>query len=239
MSKVIVTILILISFCCRQPSPPGTKASFKDSMVKRHLALIGPTEFYDTLNYDYKILSAYMNNDSAFFIRMNKDMNRAEQYTKEEPRLDTCVHLTKLSDLLVDEAYRFWHGQSFCDYGQRITITRSGVLIQLHYVEYSNGDGKTQYLIANGDPVIVQPYCTVLKEFLKDLSIKDWEELEKRVDKADYWGLKQYHHKLMFDGSHWQIDAYTKRPKYGNDQKIHSVSRQSPSSDAFREIGIY
>ena len=47
-----------------------------------------------------------------------------------------------LSDLGVDEAYRFDHSQSFCNFGQRITITRKADSIRMYYVEFGASDEK-------------------------------------------------------------------------------------------------
>jgi hypothetical protein len=240
MRKLFFPFVLLLFVCCGQHSPQQAVESFKDSVVKEYLARADSLDFYDTTNYHFRILKAYMKNDAAFFIKMKKDAQQSREEAEKYPRLDSCVHLAKLSDLPVDEAYRFSHGQSFCDYGQRITITRSGIIIKLHYIEYSNGDGHTTtYLNKKRDTITIQPYCVLIKEFEKDLSMMAWDELEERIENADYWGLKPYHYRLSTDGSSWQIEAYTKRPKEPEGQQIHFVSRHCSCNPSFKALGEY
>ncbi len=236
MYKLSWTILIYFLTGCRQAASIKEQPDFKDSVIQKHFSKINSLEFYDTIDYDFKVLKAYFNDDTSFFREMNENMDKLSSY----PRVDSCVNQIKLSDLNCDEAYRFYHSQSFCDFHQNITIARSGDSVRLIFIEYSNGDGKqTQYLSYKGDTVTVLPYCVVTKQFNKLLPIKDWEKLKDIIRKADYWGLKPHIFELIVDGSSWRVDGYTKEAKYLSGQQIHSVSRQSPSSQAFKDIGIY
>jgi hypothetical protein len=181
-----------------------------------------------------------MKNDTTFFMKMNKRMNIDTMFSREWSAWDSCVHLPKLSDMTVDEGYRFTHSQSFCPYGQKITITRSGNTVRLNYIEFSNGNGQTYtYKQTDGSFEEIKPYCFIIKQFDKDLSLIDWEELEKRLGNADYWGLISEDHDLDTDGSGWQIDAYSKDPKFYTNQRIHSVSRQCSCYPPFEDIGRY
>ena len=209
------------------------QTSFKDSLVKRYLAWTDSTKPYDTNNYEYKIIRAYMENDTTFFMKMNKRMNIDTMFQRAWANLDSCTHLQKLSDMPVDEAYRFTHGQSFCPYGQKITISRSGSIINLHYIEFSNGEGK-RYSLKQPDGSVreIEPYCVITKQLYKVLSMNEWEELKKRLSNADYWGLISEDHDIDTDGSGWQVEGY-------KNQQIHSVSRQCNCNPVFEDIGRY
>lgn len=239
MRWLLFIIFSVIVVRCQQPSSVKQRASLKDSIVKRYLADIDSLDYYDKTDQDYRMLRAYANNDTAFFVEMKRVMDLASEYIYP-PRLDSCVKLKKLSDLSVGEAYRFYHGQSFCDYSQRITITRSGKIVQLHYVEYSNGDGHTQtYVRKNGDTIKILPYCVLSKEFKKELSMKDWEGLQQRLFDADYWGLKPYDYTITTDGSFWQIEACIRDKWTSGIERTNSVWRQCSCGSAFKELGKY
>lgn len=197
-------------------------------------------DYPDTINSDFRMLKAHINNDSAFFSEFNYRMDQDAKALKEYLPLDSCVLLKKLSALNVDEAYRFSHSQSFCDFSQKITITKSRDEVRLRFVEYSNGNGRTsEFLTVHGDTIKVKPYCTVVKEFEKPLSIKDWEELGRLLYNADYWGLKSRQFSQSTDGSSWRIDAFTKRPKEPEGQQVHFVSRHCSCNPAYEELGNY
>ena len=187
MHKVVVGILVLLLVCCKQPSPPKAQPNFKDSIIKKYLVFRDSDPFNDSIDYNYRILKAYMNNDSAFFVIMNKRIDQNIQALKEDAFFDSCAHQKQLSELNVDEAFRFVHSQPFCDFHQIITISRSKDAVLLYYVEFSNGEG---HMTDFGNGIVIKPYCTIAKEFDKILSLTDWDNLEKKLDKADYWGLK-------------------------------------------------
>jgi hypothetical protein len=211
---------------------------FKYSFIKEHLARIDSLEFYDTLNYDYQLLKAYMNNDSVFFKHAKEVLELLREQAIKRPASDTCFHLQKLSDMDVDEVYRFHHAQSFCYFSQYITISRNRNTIKLHYLELSLSLAKITFKTGHR-PELIDSGCKVVKEFNKSLSVKDWDNLELKIFEADFWGLLRYEPRLMFDGSSWTIEAYTKRPRYVTNQQAHMVNRQCTCSDSFEQLGRY
>lgn len=239
--RLFILFSLLIFISCRQPTGIRKPISLKDSVAKKHLALIDSLDYYDTLDEDYRMLRAYVNNDSNYFIEMSERIRAYEEDRKENPRLDTCVHLPKLSNLNVDEAYRFYHNQSFCYYGQRITIARTGDSVWLQYVEYgaTDVDRKVEYTTPDGIRV-VGPGCKIENEFEKQLSLKDWEKLEQLIHDADYWGLKEANQETCTDGSRWTIEAFTKKGRYyDNGKKVHRVFRHCSIRKTFFELGAY
>src|SRR6186997_3059922 len=168
MIKITAALFSLFLLSCR-PSPPKPTLSFKDSVVNEYLAQIDSLEFYDTNNYDFKVMKSYFKNDTSFFRQMQKDIEFERENGNENSYFDSCVLLRKLSDLNVDEAYRFQHTESFCFYGQFVTISRIGNSITLHYLEFSfSPDGKTiTYQDKKGGKKI-GPGCRIEKEFSKN-----------------------------------------------------------------------
>jgi hypothetical protein len=240
MYKLFAVLFFLLVIGCKQTGTIRKNESLKDSLVRRYLSVIDSIGFYDTTIYDFKLLKAYIHDDTQFFFQMKRDLDRRSDYVYPAG-LDSCVLPTKLSDLPVDMAYRFIHSQSFCDFGQVVTITRSGDSIQLHYADYILGgyDGRSREIILeNGTHYSINSDCKLVKQFDKSLRLGDWEELETAVNRTDYWGLSSLNPRGIMDGSYWQVDAYTKQPLYFSGKQIHSVSRQSPSLEAFRRLGF-
>ena len=229
--------LVLLLASCKEATVSDTHRSFKDSIIKEYLVRIDSLDFYDTINYDFKILKAYFKNDTSFFMQLQKDIDFERKYASEDTYFDSCFQLKKLSNLNVDEAYRFHHSQSFCFYNQIVTITRNGGSVSLHYIETSGSpDGMVLKLQTKDGEKTIGPSCRLEKEFLKTLTIDDWEILERYVENADYWGLKSRNQRSGFDGSSWTIEAYSKQPKYLTEQQIHRVYRWSPEN-SFKQLG--
>ena len=198
-------------------------------------------EFYDTLNTDFKVLKAYIKNDTSFFSRLKKDIVQSQQDAIFYGRDDSCVKQETLSDLKVDKAYRFKHWEAFCFFNQNITVALSGNKVNLHYIEYSSSpEGKSFTIIkSNGDTLKVGPTCTIVKEFDKTLSMMDWEVLERKVRDADYWGMKEKEGGGL-DGSIWQIDAFIEEKFPARTVKSsHSVWRFNVPSKCFKDIARY
>jgi hypothetical protein len=134
--------------------------------------------------------------------------------------LDSCVHLKKISDLDADEVYRFSHGEAFCFYRQRVTVTRTNDSISLHYLEYSGtNDGN---LIEYRDKTGLKrfgPGCRIEKEFYKSIAENDWKGLEEKIEEADYWRIEESNN-VVRDGSFWHIDSYLRKPENKNGPKF-------------------
>lgn len=154
--------------------------------------------------------------------------------------LDSCIHLKKITELNTDEVYRFSHGEAFCFYRQRVTVTRKGDSILLHYLEYGGTDDGN--VIEYQDKTGLKrfgPDCRIEKEFYKSLGKEDWEDLEKKIEDADYWGLEERDVRVIRDGSSWQIDAYTRQSKKINGPQVRSVYRNRPNNNSFASLGLF
>lgn len=207
-------------------------------MIRELFKNIDSLEFYDTTNYDYQVLKAYINNDSAFFDAMAKGIKTSKKQRRFDDQIDSCFQLKKISELLADEVYRFSHGESFCFFSQRVTISKKGDSVLLHYLEYSaSPDGKVIELRNKSGLNRIGPGCRIEKEYYKLLSKNDWEVLKNGLEKSDYWGLRSHNLRSGLDGSSWEVYAYKKQPNYLTGQQVHSVYRWSPEN-SFKELGL-
>ncbi|MBC7873130.1 MAG: hypothetical protein H7Y01_03985 [Ferruginibacter sp.] len=240
MKAVIYLLSILLIISCNQPDSIRKNESFKDSVLKQFFSIVDSIGFYDTTTYDFNILKAYANDDTIFFKKMKKNL---DQYV--EPHVfngtDKCILPKKLSDLPVDEAYRFIYTGSFCFFGQSVTISKKGDSIKLHFVDYIlpyQENKKMTFSDKNGTQYVVDSNCVIVKQFEKSLQPEDWDNLEQALDNTDYWGLKTHNPTPFLDPSFWQIDAYTRQPRYSTNQQVHSVIRSSSSMSSFIALGL-
>jgi hypothetical protein len=236
----ILWLFILGTISCNQNGSSFVKQSFKDSITRQYLSIKDSVSPYDTSNYETKILRAYIYDDTSFFKKLKKEIDMREQYVYPY-KVDSCMSTQKLSDMPVDEAFRFIHSQSFCIFGQTITITRKDSLVKLHYAEYilPEQDGHRIVLTdRNGNRYVVDSNCKILKQFEKTLNAKDWQKLNYAADRTEYWGLKHSNPRILMDGSFWRIDAYVKEPRYPSGQQVYSVYRQSPELKEFSDFGL-
>jgi len=240
MKSIIFLLSFLFILGCKQSSSIRKKESVKDSVIKQFFSIIDSLDFYDTTTNELKMLKAYVNDDTGFFKKMKADLDRYVDYYTFN-MIDSCILPKKLSDLQVDEAYRFIHSQCFCDFGQTVTIIRSGDSIKLNYLEYIIGDpdGKTrEFTFKNGKRYVVDSSCLIVNQFDKSLQLKDWDKLKDALYKTDYWGLKPTSPRIVFDPSHWQVDAYIKQPVFPINQKVYSVKREFPPFKEFGDLCI-
>jgi hypothetical protein len=240
MNAAIFSFIVFLIISCNQPASIQQKKSFKDSVVKQFFSIVDSLDSYDTTTYDFKMLKAYVNDDTVFFKKAKADLDRHVDYYSFN-MIDSSIVPKKLSDLPVDEAYRFIHSQCFCDFGQTVTISRSGDSIKLNYLEYIIGDPdgvKSDYVHNNGTHYVVDSNCVIIKHFDRSLKLADWQKLKDALYKTDYWGLKPTSPRMLLDPSHWQVDAYTKQPAFPINQKVYSVKREFPPFKEFGDLCI-
>lgn len=233
MARLLVCCFFVFSSCMENPRS-GNEISFKDSIVQEHLA----HSIYDTSHFDRKVLRAYHENDTAFFVWLNETINQSKKEREHEPDPGSCIQLQSLSSLDVDEAYRFTHRASYlCFYYPIVTISRKNDSIHLHYLEYSNGQGNS-FEFENGE--VIHPYCVIRYDFKKLISIQDWENFERKLLDADYWGLKgEFHRMGPIHPTYWVIEGYKKESYNEIRPQNLTVKRSAPTSPAFKEIGFY
>jgi hypothetical protein len=235
---LIVSLLFLLACKNRAMEAKKTSLGLHDSLISLYVSKVDSFDFFDTTEYNFRILRAYINKDSSFFKQMMHDVYVAA--TDDYPLPDSCVLPKKISDLSVDEAYRFTHKQSSCHFGQTITVTKRADTIELHYVEYippSVNNWREEITFKNGAHYVTGENCIKIREIFKELTRTEWETFEQKLDEADYWGLNTRNMRSGLDGSDWVIDGYIKNPGW-NKKQIHRVIRWSPEN-FFMDLGKY
>ena len=204
-------MLLLALFSCRSgPTAlrvPATE-SWKDSILKRHLAVAGQVPFYDTTNVDFKMMRAYEANDSAGLTKMEANFeSRVDTYTRNRHFIDSCTKQTPIDKLNGLEAYRFDYSGGLCPYSTSLTIVRYADSIRVNTLVYQmSWDGSNQY--------------KQLAQYTIRLDSLRWADFRERLEEADFWGLKPDNDKNGLDGFSLHVsgfkDAYDREPaKYG------------------------
>lgn len=242
-----ILALLFIPFClwrCGDTrTTPSGKKSFFDSVVSNYIRITDSIRPEDTNAYSYRLLKAYFQKDSSFFDQCNRDFQEAMKQFEFENliwRTDSCVHLPLVAETGADEVYRFSHSQSFCFFGQYITVCRYGDSVVVDYVEYAfEPDGRTATFTHTDGRKITVNGCRLMTKTTQKITLKDWYELEKKVEAADYWGLNSLSKRVLLDGSSWRIEGYRKQNDYSGQALYHSVSRQCGCTEAFIDLGKY
>ena len=74
MFRITAAVFSFILICRNHLGTSKSSLSFKDSILREYFADIDSLEFYDTTNYDFRTLKAFLNDDTSFFEEMAKDI---------------------------------------------------------------------------------------------------------------------------------------------------------------------
>jgi hypothetical protein len=185
--------------------------STKDTLLKQYMAISKVDPYFDASETSAVFLEAYYRNDTLTLKRIF-DSRQDAIMQREANKYDSCIHLSDLQYLQVDEAYRFLYWQAFCDNSLNITISRNDSLVKIHYVCFQGSNDKIP--------------CALKSEFEKSLTIKDWEEFKKALVHADFWALKQNNEVWGYDGNGVTVLGFIQGNKPLNKiDKFHSAYR--------------
>jgi hypothetical protein len=203
---ITLALLTLIISCERADN--GLKTySLRDAVTKEHLQSLDSLEYADTTDINYKVLKAYLANDTAFFSKLKSDIDKINKNKQRYKDNDSCIHQKPLQQLNADEAYRFVYTASFCDKKLNVTVTRNAGSANIHFILYQD--------------VWLHDECKVISEYDKKISAKNWKDFSQIMDKSDFWGLKSTNGRDGLDGSTLIVTGFTNgygtheiKPKY-------------------------
>ena len=192
---------------CNNRADNSIKYSLRDSVTKKHLEWVDSSTYSDTTDINYKVLKAYLANDTFFFKKLNADIEKERKKKQRYEINDSCIHQATLQALNADEAYRFVYTAVFCQYKLNVTISKTGNTSNIHYIILQD--------------VWLNNICKVINEYDKKITEKDWENFSQLMEKADFWGLKSTNGVQGLDGSTLNTTGFTKgyrtsesNPKY-------------------------
>ncbi len=192
---------------CNNTADNAIEYSLRDSVTKKHLELVDASTYSDTTDINYKVLKAYLANDTFFFKKLYADIEKERKYQQQYKINDSCIHQAALPAINADEAYRFVYTAAFCQYKLNVTISKTGNTSNIHFIIWQD--------------VWLNKICKVINEYDKKITEKDWEDFSQLMKKADFWGLKSTNGVQGLDGSTLITTGFTKgyrtyegKPKY-------------------------
>ncbi|QEC65831.1 hypothetical protein FRZ67_00380 [Panacibacter ginsenosidivorans] len=195
MRYLLLLILLTQFYACNSGSETYL---LRDSVTHKYLSIIDTSGQYDTSEINYKILRAYISNDTTFFHQLQQDIDKNSSRERANWDLwDSDIPLPKLQNLNVDEAYRFIFSIVASPSYDVVTITKQQDMIMLYYTHFNRDDiNYTPPKVAKSDSTILQ--------------INQWDELTSKLYNADFWGLKKENNRRGTDGSDLTVIGYRK-----------------------------
>lgn len=195
-----ITYILLFIFAavisCNTRKEKLKPDAIRDIVVKEHLLKLDSSYYLDTADINYKVLKAYIADDTSFFKKLHTDIEKESKYRQQRSNNDSCIHQPSLQELNVDEVYRFIYTAAFCDYQLNVTISRNGDSIKLHFILLKD--------------LWLNDTCKVISEYDKRITAKDWGNFSDLMEKADFWGLRSNNGVMGLDGSTLVVMGFTK-----------------------------
>ena len=212
--------VVLLLACTDRPSTTVTY-SLKDSVIDKYIKLLDTSGQFDTADINYKILRAYISNDTIFFRKLSRDIDNARKFGLQWIE-DSCVHSIKLQELNADEAYRFIYTASFCPYKLNITVSKKEDNANLHFILYQFRSDTAS--------------CRIINEYDKILTKRNWEDIRKAINTADFWGLKKENGLHGLDGDNITVIGYHNvHSSFDRRAKFNYVNRWSLAGTTLAE----
>ena len=193
---IAVIFFIALFDSCNNGADNSLKYSLRDSVTKKHLEWLDSSNHSDTADINYKVLKAYLKNDTFFFKTLYADIEKERKYKQHYEINDSCIHQATLQDLDADEAYRFVYTAAFCQYKLNVTMSKIGDSSNIHFIILQD--------------VWLNSICKVINEYDKKITAKDWEDFSQLMNEADFWGLKSINGVQGLDGSTLITTGFTK-----------------------------
>jgi hypothetical protein len=203
----ILPFILTIAISCNNKKENSKTNTIRDIVAKEHLQKFDSSSYLDTADINYKVLKAYIADDTSFFKKLHTDIEQEHKRRQQWEANDSCVHQPSLQELNVDEVYRFVYTAAFCDYKLNVTISKNGERANIHFIILKD--------------VWLNDTCKIINEYDKGITAKDWENFSQLMAKADFWGLKGTNGRQGLDGSTLVTTGFTtgyntyeRKPKY-------------------------
>ncbi|OQP59424.1 hypothetical protein A3860_37850 [Niastella vici] len=201
---------------CNNGADKSLNYSLRDSITKKHLESFGSSIYSDTSDINYKVLKAYVVNDTSFFKKLNAEMEKGQKVKQQLENNDSCIHQLSLQNLGADEAYRFVFSEAFCQYKLNVTISRTADNSNIHFIILQD--------------VWLHDTCKVINEYNRKITAQDWDNFSRLMDEADFWGLKSNNGVMGLDGSDLVTTGFKRHRTYDRKPKFNCVYRWGPST---------
>ncbi|HET6995950.1 MAG TPA: hypothetical protein VFI06_13250 [Chitinophagaceae bacterium] len=208
--KLAYYIPLLLFLSCTGPNSTEHNPSLRDSVIKFYKEELAVNNKFDTSEFSYQLLNAYTVNDSALLNKLLTELRNERENRKWWNQLDSCIELTSLADMHIDEGYRIEYDGALCPLRQITTIYKRNDSIKLNFLLY-----QLKWDTAE---------CRKLEELDRVLASQNWENFLDKVYQGDFWGLKSDNNRHGVDGSAWRITGF-KKDFDNSSSKYHFVYR--------------
>jgi len=197
----------------------------RDTILKQNIAKVNSLAYFDTVNSNYRLLRAYLDDDTGFLSESLKELKHTIWTIPKELQSDSCAVVLPLNSLGSNEAYRFIFEEAFNFYKTNITISRSNSGAKMHFLIYKPK-------VSQEEP------CHLIKEFVRQITPAQWDTLMRSLRYADFWGLRGENGQTGLDGTILFVDGFLKGQD-GNNDKLHRIYRWSPSGSSIWDTYKY
>ena len=191
-----LAVPLIVVFSCHTKPKMVVAVPLRDKVAEEYLRGIDSVQGFDTTERNYQLLRAYIRNDTNLLIEFRKNEESDKQNDHLWDAMDSYVHQPKLQDLGVDEAYRFNFSFAFCPDKLDVTMSKKDSTVNLHFIRY-----RYQWDTKSG---------SILDEYDKELTIKDWDDFKQAMDHTDFWALKKSNGINGLDGDNIIVSGYIK-----------------------------
>lgn len=200
------------------------QAGYRDTVVQHYLAMVNSAGRYDTTEDHYKMLTAYVRNDTFALRRLDSVITGKEHRRQNWEVWRADLPLPDLQQLHSEEAYRFVFSLLGAPAYEAITVFEKDSAFRLHYL----------YYVHQRESATFQK----IKEFERRITQEQWQTVTQKLRDADFYGLKSDVDYRGQDGSDLTVFGYYKS---GYVERSHSVHRWGPSTlvDAFHYLYYY
>ena len=206
MRQIPFILISLFFLSCNQVDK--THKSYRDSVIDRYFAMVDSSGQYDTADSQYKTLKAYAYNDTTSLKKIDS-LTVIHSTNRQNWDLWTSdIPLPELKQLNADEAYRFILSHLGSPAYETVTIYKNDTSIKLHYLFYFHDKENSKFKKG--------------KDFEKQISKDQWDNMTSKLRYSDYWGLKTENGIRGDDGGDLTLIAYKRS---GDNERNHYVHR--------------
>src|SRR5436190_20380967 len=91
---------ILLSTACRTPEAKVNSINLvKDTLLKQYVAQADSFSYFDTVNSNYRLLKAYLNNDTSYLSNTLRELKYSIWTIPKELQFDSCATTLSLNSI--------------------------------------------------------------------------------------------------------------------------------------------
>jgi hypothetical protein len=223
-SRQLLCTIAVLFFSCREQSSDSSNST-RDTLLNEFISIVDTLPYYDTTDFNFKLLKAYQENDTLRLAQLNSYIKRNSTTPWMHAYLEPCAINVEFDTLTADEAYKFSFESAFCDYYTTASVIKRHSKILVVAVVCKNAS-KTDSI-----------QCSVVQQYDGAIDSSSWIKFQEAITASDYWGLKEDNGHHGNDGASLQVQGFQKEFKsiHGAQARRNTVYRWNRSMDNLLE----